>query len=83
MVNLPASTAAAVEAVASHPKVAMAVSAGTTALGTASVLAEIQTVLGVVSVLIGIAIGLLVWRINAIKLKIYQRAWQNGELPKE
>lgn len=75
--------ASAAEAVASNPKVAVAVSAVTSAMGAASILSQIQTVLGLVSLAIGCGIGLYVLRINVIKRRIYQRMWDNGESLKE
>jgi hypothetical protein len=81
--HLNESLASAVEAVASNSKVAVATAAATTAAGTTAILNQIQTVLGIVSVVIGIGIGLYVLRINAIKKQIYQRMLDNGESLKE
>lgn len=81
--NLSESVASAVESVASNPKVAAAASASLTAMGAASVLSQIQTVLGIVSLAIGCGIGLYVLRINAIKFKIYQKMLDKGESLKE
>jgi threonine dehydratase len=81
--NLSDSVASAVEAVASNPKVAAVASASLTTMGAASVLSQIQTVLGIVSLAIGCGIGLYVLRINAIKYKIYQSMLDKGESLKE
>ena len=66
------------EAVAGNPKVSSAVAAATTSMGTASLLSEIHTVLGIISLLIGCAVGIYVLRINAIKRKIYERMLRDG-----
>lgn len=76
-------TASAVEAIASNPKVASVVAAATTTMGAASVLSEIQTVLGLISLAIGCVIGLYVLRINKIKLQIYERMRDQGASIKE
>lgn len=73
----------ALEAAASNPKVAGVVAAATTSLGTISILSQIQTVLGIISVGIGIVIGIYVVRINRTKSKIYERMLANGESFKE
>jgi hypothetical protein len=77
------SARAALEAVASNPKVASAVAAATASMGTASLLSEIHTFLGVISLIIGCVVGWYVLRINAIKRKIYERMYENGESLKE
>jgi hypothetical protein len=74
---------AALEAVASHPKVASGVAAATTAMGAASLLSQIQTVLGLISLAIGCVVGVYVLRINHIKHKIYERMYEKGESLKE
>jgi len=71
------------EAAAGHPKVASAVAAATIGLGSGAVLAQVQTALGITSLVIGCIVGLYVRRINAVKLKIYQRMLENGESLKE
>lgn len=73
----------ALEAVASNPKVASAVSVVTTSMGVTAVMSQIQTILGLVSLAIGCLVGIYVLRINAIKRKIYQRMLENGESLKE
>jgi hypothetical protein len=74
---------AALETVASHPKVATVVSAATASMGMATLLSQINTVLGAISLGIGCVVGVYVLRINAIKRKIYQRMLDNGESLKE
>lgn len=74
---------AALDAVASNPKVATAVAAATSAMGAASVLSQVQTVLGLISLAIGCVVGLYVLRSNRIKTKIYQRMLDNGESLRE
>lgn len=81
--NEPENARAVLEAAASHPKVATVVALTTTSMGTASVLSEIHTVLGVISLAIGCLVGLYVLRINHIKSKIYQRMLADGESLKE
>lgn len=73
----------ALEAAASHPKVATSVAAATTAMGAASLLSEISTVLGLISLGIGCIVGIYVLRINHIKHKIYERMYEKGESLKE
>lgn len=73
----------ALEAVASHPKVASTVAAATAAMGATSILSQVQTVLGLISLGIGCVVGLYVLRINHIKRKIYERMWENGESLRE
>jgi hypothetical protein len=73
----------ALETVASNPKVASGVAAITSSMGAASLLSEIHTVLGVISLAIGCVVGIYVLRINAIKRKIYERMYENGESLKE
>ena len=73
----------ALEAVASNPKVAGAVAAATTSMGAASLLSQIRTFLGIISLLIGSGVGIYVLRINAIKRKIYERMLENGESLKD
>lgn len=79
----PENIGAALESVASHPKVAAAVSAATTTMGAASLITQIHTVLGIISLTIGCIVGLYVLRINAVKYKIYQRMWEDGSPLKE
>jgi hypothetical protein len=74
---------AALDALASSPKVASTVAAATAGMGFASIMSQIQTVLGLISLIIGCVVGLYVLRIHAIKHKIYQRMWDNNESLKE
>lgn len=74
---------AALEAVASNPKVASIVAAANITMGAASILNDIQTVLGLISLAIGCGVGLYAFRIQQIKHKIYQRMLENGESLKE
>jgi hypothetical protein len=79
----PENMQAALEAVASNPKVAGVVAAATTSMGAASLLSQIHTLLGIISLLIGCGVGVYVLRINAIKRKIYERMLENGESLKD
>lgn len=81
--NEQESVKAALETVASNPKVASSVAAMTSSMGAASLLSEIHTVMGVISLVIGCIVGIYVLRINAVKRKIYQRMYENGESLKE
>lgn len=74
---------ATLENVAANPKVSSAVAAATTSMGAASLLSEIHTVLGIISLLIGCCVGIYVLRANAIKCKIYLRMLEKGESLKE
>lgn len=67
------------ENVAANPKVSSAVAVATTSMGSASLLSDIHTVLGIISLLIGCGVGIYVLRINMIKRKIYQRMLEKGE----
>lgn len=67
--------APAVEAIASSPKVATAVAAGTASIGAAAKLEIIQGALSVTSMAIGIATGVVVLVIQSIKLVRIWRAW--------
>lgn len=73
----------ALEAAASHPKVATAVAVATAGMGVSSLMSAIQTGLGIVSLAIGCVVGLYVVWINHIKAKIYQRMLKDGESLKE
>ena len=73
----------AFEAVATNPKVASTVAAATASMGAASLLSNIQTVLGLISLAIGCLVGIYVLRIHAIKRKIYERMLERGESFKE
>lgn len=73
----------ALESAASNPKVASTVAAATAAMGTVSLMSEIQTLLGMISLTIGCIVGLYVLRINSIKYKIYKRMWEDEESFKE
>ncbi len=81
--NEPESVKAALEAAASHPKVASAVAAATATRGASSILSDVQTILGLISLGIGCIVGLYVLRIHHIKGKIYQRMYDQGESFKE
>lgn len=65
----------ALEAVASNPKVATAVAAGTASAGAATKLEIIQGALSVASMTIGIVTALVVLAIQVIKLNRNYRAW--------
>lgn len=73
----------ALEAVASNPKVASIIAASNITMGAASILNDIQTVLGLISLAIGCLVGLYTLRILHIKGKILKRMEQNGESLKE
>lgn len=75
--------AKALEAAASHPKVATAVAVTTAGMGVSSLMSEIQTALGLVSLVIGCVVGLYVIFINHTKAKIYRRMLKDGESLKE
>lgn len=74
---------AALETVASSPKVATIISAITGALGSISILSFTQSFLGLLSIGISCVIGLYVIKINHTKNKIYERMLQDGESFKE
>jgi len=71
------------EAAASNPKVATTVAVTLNALGTAALLSQLQTILGLVSLGIGCAIGIYALRCNITKNKIYERMLKDGESLKE
>lgn len=81
--NDPNGIKAAVETAASNPKVASIVAVTTTSLGAASTLELMQSVLGLVSLVIGCLVGLFVIRIHWIKYKILRRAWDSGAVEKD
>lgn len=81
--NEPDNMRAALEAVASNPKVSSIVAATTASMGAASLLSQIHTILGIISLLIGCGVGIYVLRINSIKRKIYERMLANGESLKD
>lgn len=66
----------AVEAVASSPKVATAVAAGTASLGAAAKMDFIQGYLSMASMTVGIITGCVVLAIQSIKLVRVWRAWR-------
>lgn len=70
------SVAQALEAAASNPKVATAVAAGTAAAGGALKLDMIQSVIGTMSLAIGMLTGGVVLAIQLIKLIRVWKAWQ-------
>lgn len=74
--NEPEGARAAIEAVASSPKFATAVAAGTTSLGAAAKFELIQGMLSVASLTVGIMTALVVLAIQTIKLVRVWRAWQ-------
>lgn len=65
----------AVEAIASNPKVATAVAAGTTTIGAAAKFDVLQGVLSMASMSIGIVTGVVVLAIQTIKLVRVWKAW--------
>lgn len=71
------------EAAASNPKVAGAVAVSLNAMGVASLLSSLQTILGIVSLTIGCGIGIYALKCNMTKNKIYERMLANGESLKE
>lgn len=71
------------EAAASNPKVATTVAVTLNAMGTAALLSQLQTILGLVSLGIGCAIGIYALRCNITKNKIYERMLKDGESLKE
>lgn len=70
------SVAQAFEAAASNPKVATAVAAGTAAAGGILKLDMIQSVIGTMSLAIGMMTGAVVLAIQLIKLIRVWKAWQ-------
>lgn len=66
----------AVEAAASNPKIATAVAAATTAAGGALKLELIQSVIGTISLGIGMMTGAVVLAIQLIKLVRVWKAWK-------
>lgn len=73
----------AIQAVASNPKVAGAMTVIMNALGAVALLDKLQTVLGLISLGIGCAIGLYALKCNITKSKIYERMLRDGESLKE
>lgn len=71
------------ETAANNPKVQVAMAVGLNAMGTAALLSQLQTILGLVSLGIGCAIGIYALRCNIAKEKIYQRMLRDGESLKE
>lgn len=74
--NEPESARAAIEAIASSPKFATSVAAGTTALGAAARFDLIQGALSVASLLVGILTACVVLAIQTIKLVRVWKAWR-------
>lgn len=74
--NEPESIRSAVEAVASNPKVATAVAAGTASIGAAAQLEIIQGMLSVASMVVGILTAIVVLAIQSIKLVRVWRDWR-------
>lgn len=74
--NEPETLRAAVEAVASNPKVATVVAAGTASLGAAAKFEFIQGALSAMSMTVGIITGCVVLAIQSIKLVRVWRAWK-------
>ncbi len=72
--------AQAIEAAASNPKVATVVAAGTAAAGGALKLDMVQSVIGTMSLAIGMLTGGVVLGIQLIKLIRVWKAWQ-ADLP--
>lgn len=69
----------ALDAASSHPAVGSTIATAATALGAASMMGFIQGVLGLISMLIGILVGLFVLRLHWIKYKILKRAWEKDD----
>lgn len=69
---------AAVDAAASHPAIASAVAATTVTGGVISVVSQVQTILGLISVAIGCVIGVLVVRVQWHKGNLLKRDWEKG-----
>lgn len=74
--NVMQAAAQAIEAAASNPKVATAFAAGTAAAGGALKLDLVQSVIGTVSLGIGMLTGGVVLAIQFIKLIRVWKAWQ-------
>ncbi len=68
-----------IEAVASNPKVATIVAAGTASMGAATQFDLIQGALSVISMSVGIVTALVVLAIQLIKLERNYRAWRRSE----
>lgn len=77
--NEPEKFHAAVETVASNAKVSSGVAALAGTAGANAILSDVHTLLGIISLAIGCAVGLYVLWINHTKLKIYQRMLADGE----
>lgn len=67
----------AAEAIASNPKFATAVAAGTASMGAASQLEILQGTLAIVSLAVGILTALVVLAIQSIKLVRVYRDWRD------
>jgi tellurite resistance protein TehA-like permease len=74
--NEPEKALAAIEAAASNPKVATAIAASTAAAGGALKLELVQSVIGTMSLAIGMLTGAVVLAIQLIKLIRVWKAWQ-------
>lgn len=77
--NEPESVGAALEAATSHPTVQKVVAATTMAMGSVSLLSNVQTFLGLISLAIGCLVGAVVLRNSWIQGKLLQRKWERGE----
>jgi hypothetical protein len=73
----------AIETAASHPGIASAVAATTSASGAIAILSQTQTILGVVSLAIGCVVGCFVIRCHYLRSKLLQREWDEGIKKKE
>lgn len=71
----------AIENAAINPKVATTVSATTTIMGLSAALDQIQSGIGIISLVIGCIVGIFVVRVHSMKYKLLKRAWDNGETP--
>lgn len=70
---------AAAETAASNPKVALATAAASTSVGLGAILAEVNSVLGTVGIVLGIAVTTAVLLVHIMKFKLMKREWDKPE----
>lgn len=69
---------AAAEAVAGNPSIATVTSVTLSGAGLTALLAQVSTVLGAVSLIVGIVVGIFVIRVHHLKYKLMMREWEDG-----
>lgn len=69
---------AAMMEAASNPSIGGGVSATAIVAGTMAVITQVTTILGFVSIVVGIIAGIFVIRVNHLKHKLMKREWDSG-----